>query len=179
MRATFTAFYDPTCVQAKCSREIQMSDSSKNQRIQTLFRPSNARWIPLILAVFWTTSFAISQPPVGESPTKLGSEWVPKDATDAQESGSIAAFPAMIEKATPPARVGAAGEIIGFTGSDASGSQTITLVHTGKSWMAVYHIDRSGKIRLVSSRSIDADFTLQLNATAPLPEDIRELGGRR
>ena len=76
------------------------------------------------------------------------------------------------------ARVGAAGDMIGFSHSDASGTQTITLVHTGKSWMAVYHIDMSGKIRLVSSRPIDADFSLQLNATSPLPDEIRQIGRR-
>lgn len=78
----------------------------------------------------------------------------------------------------PAGRAGAAGDIIGFSHSDDSGTQTITLVHTEKSWMAVYHIDRSGKIRLVSSRPIEADFTLQLNATSPLPEEIRQLGGQ-
>lgn len=75
-------------------------------------------------------------------------------------------------------KVGAAGDMIGFSHSDASGTQTITIVHTGKSWMAVYHIDRSGTIRLVSSRPIDADFSLQLNATSPLPEEIRQFGRR-
>ena len=74
--------------------------------------------------------------------------------------------------------VGAAGPMIGFSHFDGSGTQTITLVHTGKSWMAVYHIDTSGKIRLVSSRPIDADFSLQLNATSPLPRDIRDMGRR-
>jgi len=80
--------------------------------------------------------------------------------------------------ANPFERAGAAGEMIGFSHYDASGTQTITLVHAGKSWMAVYHIDRSGTIRLVSSRPIDADFSLQLNATSPLPEEIREIGRR-
>lgn len=75
-------------------------------------------------------------------------------------------------------RVGSAGDMIGFSHSDGSGTQTITVVHTGKSWMAVYHIDRSGTIRLVSSRPIDADFSLQLNATSPLPEEIRQLSRR-
>jgi hypothetical protein len=81
--------------------------------------------------------------------------------------------------AEPGLHVGAAGEMIGFSASDGSGTQTITLVHTAKSWMAVYHIDRSGTIRLVSSRPIDADFALQLNPTAPLPEEIRQLGASR
>ena len=76
------------------------------------------------------------------------------------------------------AKVGASGDMIGFSHSDSSGTQTITLVHTGKSWMAVYHIDRSGKVRLVSSRPIDADFSLQLNATSPLPDEIREINRR-
>ncbi len=79
---------------------------------------------------------------------------------------------------TAVSKVGAAGDMIGFSHSDASGTQTITIVHTGKSWMAVYHIDRSGTIRLVSSRPIDADFSLQLNATSPLPDEIRQLGRR-
>lgn len=73
--------------------------------------------------------------------------------------------------------VASAGEVIGFSHVDASGSQRITLVDTGKSWMAVYHIDQTGTIRLVSSRPIDADFSLQLNATSPLPEEIRQLAG--
>ncbi len=75
-------------------------------------------------------------------------------------------------------KVGASGDMIGFSHSDSSGTQTITLVHTKKSWMAVYHIDRSGTLRLVSSRPIDADFSLQLNATSPLPEEIRQIGRR-
>ncbi|MGB7326438.1 MAG: hypothetical protein WBD31_16310 [Rubripirellula sp.] len=75
-------------------------------------------------------------------------------------------------------QMGVAGDMIGFSSSDGSGTQTITLVHTDKSWMAVYHIDRTGKIRLVSSRPIDADFSLQLNATSPLPEEIRQMGRR-
>ena len=76
------------------------------------------------------------------------------------------------------AKVGASGDMIGFSHSDSSGTQTITIVHTGKAWMAVYHIDRSGKVRLVSSRPIDADFSLQLNATSPLPDEIREINRR-
>lgn len=78
----------------------------------------------------------------------------------------------------PAGGSGAAGDMIGFSHSDGSGTQTITLVDTSKSWIAVYHIDTSGKIRLVSSRPIDADFTLELNATAPLPREIRQSAAR-
>jgi hypothetical protein len=77
--------------------------------------------------------------------------------------------------ASSPFNAGSAGELIGFSGFTGSGSQTITLVHTGKMQMAVYHIDRSGQIHLVSSRPIEADFSLTLNPTAPLPDEIRKL----
>ena len=73
-------------------------------------------------------------------------------------------------------RVGAAGSVIGFSGCNSSGTQTITLVNTEKFWMAVYHVTADGEIRLVSSRPIDADFSVQLNVTDPLPDDIRGLG---
>jgi hypothetical protein len=75
-------------------------------------------------------------------------------------------------------QMASAGEMIGFSHVDGSGNLTITLVHTGKSWMSVYHVDSKGTIRLASSRPIDADFTLQLNATDPLPEDIRQMADR-
>ena len=97
-----------------------------------------------------------------ENPTPLG--WKPP-VVGAGDRGSGSSVQAD--------HVGAAGDMIGFSHADGSGTQTITLVDTGKSWMAVYHIDRSGTIRLVSSRPIDADFSLQLNATSPLPDEIR------
>jgi len=82
-----------------------------------------------------------------------------------------------LQNADTPLQLGSAGELIGFSGFDGSGSQTITLVHTRKMQIAVYHIDRSGRIDLVSSRPIDADFSLTLNATDPLPGQIRLLSG--
>ncbi|MEM0925833.1 MAG: hypothetical protein AAGJ83_07335 [Planctomycetota bacterium] len=75
-------------------------------------------------------------------------------------------------------RVGVSGELIGFAGHTASGSQTITLVHTGKMQIAVYHIDGSGQIHLVSSRPIDNDFSITLNPTEPLPGQIRPMANR-
>jgi hypothetical protein len=116
-------------------------------------------------------------------------------AYEGAESGGVAAdFSARAEPAagypTPAIRpplqsfpvassgAGAAGDMIGFSHGDGSGTQTITLVDTRKSWMAVYHVTKSGTIRLVSSRPIDADFSLQLNATSPLPEEIRRIGNR-
>lgn len=73
--------------------------------------------------------------------------------------------------------VAGSGDLIGFSHVDDSGSQVITLVNTQKLWMAVYHVGSAGEIRLASSRAIDADFTLQLNATSPTPDEIRRLNG--
>ncbi len=99
----------------------------------------------------------VSQPPPGRVVDHLPQE---KIVSAAPESG---------------VQLGAAGQLIGFGGFDGSGSQTITLVHTGKMQIAVYHIDRSRQIRLVSSRPIDADFSVTLNPTAPHPDQIRSL----
>lgn len=111
------------------------------------------------------------------------------DDVFAQESPVIRQPDALVEGARPlegnptliqarPGRdVGASGEIIGFSHVDESGTQVISLVNTGKLWMAVYHVGPDGEIRLVSSRAIDADFSLELNATAPLPNDIRRMHG--
>jgi hypothetical protein len=92
-------------------------------------------------------------------------------ASNAMATGIIAPRPNLPQMAS-------AGEMIGFSHVDGSGNLTITLVHTGKSWMSVYYVDSKGTIRLASSRPIDADFTLQLNATDPLPEDIRQMADR-
>ena len=96
------------------------------------------------------------------------------------QPGDVAGLPSAAT--WPPAKsgveAGAAGDMIAFANADGAGSQTITLVNTRKSWMAVYHIDRSGKVRLVSSRPIEADFSLQLNVTSPTPEEIRRIGKR-
>jgi hypothetical protein len=92
------------------------------------------------------------------------------------EAGLFAAMPRVDGSIhASKARVGAAGSLIGFSGSTSEGSQTITLVNTEKFWMAVYHVSSDGKIHLVSSRPIDADFSVQLNVTDPLPDEIRGL----
>jgi hypothetical protein len=77
-----------------------------------------------------------------------------------------------------PATLINAGDMIGFSRELGDGVQAITIINASRRWMAVYHIDTSGQIRLTSSRPLDADFTIQFNATAPLPEDIRRLQGK-
>ena len=137
----------------------QIGDKTEPVSVPAKTRP--IRFLLVTAMAIGVATVAVSQnppQPVGVAPPNVGVSGLPDvDAV---------------------ARVGAAGDMIGFSHSDASGTQTITLVHTGKAWMAVYHIGRSGKVRLVSSRPIDADFSLQLNATSPLPEEIREINRR-
>ena len=117
---------------------------------------------------------------VGESGPKPAAlpAAVPSTPAPVPVPGQVGFRQPPILPSTPTVQTGAAGEMIGFSHADPAGNQTIALVHAGKSWIAVYHVDRSGTIRLVSSRPIDADFSLQLNATSPLPEEIRRIGRR-
>ena len=129
-------------------------------------------------------SVATSQPPAEPIPTYDAAEPAAAagEFTSRPQPTSGFAAPAMRNpvRGFPIASsgAGAAGDMIGFSHGDGAGTQTITLVDTRKSWMAVYHVNQSGTIRLVSSRPIDADFSLQLNATSPLPEEIRRIGKR-
>ena len=111
---------------------------------------------------------------VGVADTGFQQETKPLDRAGTQSQ--IPIMPS--DRAEIRPMVGSSGQIIGFSGFNGSGSQTITLVHTGKMQMAVYHIGSSGQIRLVSSRPIDADFSLTLNPTAPLPSEIRLFDGQ-
>lgn len=129
--------------------------------------------IALVLAV--AASVASSQSPLGgpDSNQSAPPELSPRAGFGA--AGSMFGI-------TPPTgnvpAAAAAGQMIAFSSVDPAGTQTFTLIDTSKSWMAVYHVDRSGRIRLVSSRPIEADFSLQLNVTSPLPEEIRRIGKR-
>ncbi|GAA5506555.1 hypothetical protein [Novipirellula caenicola] len=155
---------------------------------QTPFLPRLQANLPLRIllfgsVVFAATSYVFSQPPSTSPPTDAfpaspepGSPETPGFTEPGLSGGQAEKVLGVVNQANArPYQVGAAGDMIGFSHSDGSGSQTITLIDTGKSWMAVYHIDRSGTIRLMSSRPIDADFSLQLNATSPLPEEIRQM----
>lgn len=71
-----------------------------------------------------------------------------------------------------------ASDLIGFSRDLGGGIQAITIINASHRWMAVYHIDSGGQIRLTSSRPLDEDFTILFNATSPLPEEIRRLQGK-
>ena len=142
-------------------RRVRLWTTHARRRIEwtkEIFKPAILGAVFLAVSI---CSIGVSQAP----PVQGVSDGPLVDPVVAIESNSVPKF-------------GASGDMIGFSHSDGSGTQTITIVHTSKSWMAVYHIDKSGAIRLVSSRPIDADFSLQLNATSPLPEEIRQLNRR-
>lgn len=83
-----------------------------------------------------------------------------------------------VSSAGRPPQLTTAGDMIGFSRELGDGVQAITLINASQRWMAVYHIDADGKIRLASSRPLEADFTIQFNATSPLPDEIRRLQGK-
>jgi hypothetical protein len=108
-------------------------------------------------------------------PRSVAAEPANSAANDAGFAVPPPSTPAPMFPAGPS--LAAAGDMIGFSRELAGGSQAITLISASRRWMAVYHVDQAGQIRLVSSRPLDADFSFQFNATAPLPEEIRRLQG--
>jgi hypothetical protein len=124
----------------------------------------------------------------GEPPVKYGADAESSSPAEQFESSStglpnqialgisVPAQPGPMVPAGPS--LAAASDMIAFSNAIAGGTQAITLINASRRWMAVYHIDQAGHIRLVSSRPLDADFSFQFNATAPLPEEIRRLQKR-
>lgn len=68
--------------------------------------------------------------------------------------------------------------MLGFASPDSGGGQVVTLVDARRSWMAVYAVDAKGEIRLLSSRPLQQDFSVQYNVTDPTPADIGRLNPR-
>lgn len=141
---------------------------------------------------FGDTAPAAATPEFGVS----GKANSPREASEVRQPGEpqrlgpAAAAPAAVGlfglgKGGPGAGTGpampnlmTAGDMIGFSRDVGEGVQAITIINASRRWMAVYHLDNEGRIRLMSSRPLDADFTIQFNATSPLPEEIRRLQGK-
>ncbi len=128
-----------------------------------------AVWLLLPLETLW------GEPPNSGSPPGVPTEPEPEGnrlqalgfRSEPMGGGMVPAGPSLAS----------AGDMIGFSRELAGGSQSITLISASRKWMVVYHVDQAGLIRLVSSRPLDADFSFQFNATAPLPDEIRRLQG--
>jgi len=153
----------------------------------SLFFPAKLRriapsLIPLaagvLIGVVWASqqSAAVTaQSPVAFPPTAT---FPPLTGPSAPTAGiALPAGSVTVIEARGGRDVAGSGDLIGFSHVDDSGTQVITMVDAEKRWMAVYHVGSQGAIRLVSSREIAADFTLELNATPPLPDQIRRMQG--
>ena len=108
--------------------------------------------------------FAVHTAGIGQSPQQA----VRSDGTP---TGGMPSRPAV----TPMA---VAEGMLGFASSSAAGGQTVTLVDARRSWMAVYAVDDRGQIRLLSSRPLQEDFSVQFNVTDPTPAEIGRLKPR-
>lgn len=125
----------------------------------------------LMTWMLWPASTLQGQPPASGERMPIAT------AETNLPAASASPVPAPVPMFPAGPSLAAAGDMIGFSRELAGGSQAITLINASRRWMAVYHVDQAGQIRLVSSRPLDADFSFQFNATAPLPEEIRRLQG--
>ncbi|MFK8112949.1 MAG: hypothetical protein AB8B91_12140 [Rubripirellula sp.] len=153
----------------------------KSQAIRGLFSPTFTA--PLVIAVgilvlpgwFGEPNYTRGQE---QGPTDFSATRGPENAFSDRTIAPTQLPTSPMIQGRPGRDVAGSGDLIGFSHVDDSGTQVISLVNAQKMWMAVYHIGSDGAIRLVSSRAIDADFTLQLNATEPTPEQIRRIQDR-
>lgn len=88
--------------------------------------------------------------------------------------------PATSAANSPPAvtPMAVAEGMMGFASPDAAGGQMVTLIDSRHSWMAVYAVDPKGQIRLLSSRPLQQDFSVQYNVMDPTPAEIGRLKPR-
>ncbi|TWT56192.1 hypothetical protein [Allorhodopirellula solitaria] len=144
-----------------------------------------ARCMPLIIGIAIGLVWGSEQPaavtaqsPGGDAPAGRWSNFGAEPNQPAEKSfrNQVGDRVTVVE-AREGRDVAGSGGLIGFSHVDNEGTQVITIVDAEKRWMAVYHVGSGGTIRLASSREIAADFTLQLNATAPIPDEIRRLQG--
>lgn len=142
-------------------------------------RSSRMIWIAALgglVLIFVVHSAGIGQQPVelGAGPVSgiganLGTTELPRQAAPA------AALQRNLPQVTPMA---VAEGMLGFASPDSGGGQVVTLVDARRGWMAVYAVDAQGEIRLLSSRPLQQDFSVQYNVTDPTPADIGRLNPR-
>jgi hypothetical protein len=77
----------------------------------------------------------------------------------------------------PQVTASAAAEgMMAFASPDGDRGQLVTIIDAKRSWMAVYSVDAGGeRIKLLSSRPLSQDFSVQYNVTDPTPVDIQRL----
>ncbi len=147
---------------------LEAEAAAETERPQRLSASEPVAAAPAAPATQATVASPAAQPAVAAGPTR------PLAAIGPVTLGSGPAASA----GGAAAHLMTAGDMIGFSRDLGDGVQAITIINASQRWMAVYHIDTSGQIRLTSSRPLEADFTIQFNASSPLPEEIRRLQGK-
>ena len=84
-------------------------------------------------------------------------------------------------RVAPPARAGAAGDLIAFSENVAQKYQQVTVIDAKQKVISVYHVDlATGQIALRSVRAIQWDLRMSdFNGTAPFPREIQAMSERR
>ncbi|WP_164101707.1 hypothetical protein [Candidatus Laterigemmans baculatus] len=111
--------------------------------------------------------------------------WLLVFVVDSTGTGQAPPQGSPLEKATSAAKsppvvtpMAVADGMLGFASPDAAGGQMVTLIDSRHSWMAVYAVDAKGQIRLLSSRPLQQDFSVQYNVMDPTPAEIGRLKPR-
>ncbi len=162
-------------------RGLMQAESARGEGGETELAVGNSPQIAEDAAILATETAAAPPSKSSANPLPATAAAVQSSVPGLPQAGLPMAFPAAAPQFEPGkgrATLINAGDMIGFSRELGDGVQAITIINASRRWMAVYHIDTSGQIRLTSSRPLDADFTIQFNATAPLPEDIRRLQGK-
>ncbi len=96
-------------------------------------------------------------------------------------------LPHGVDMSSAPIRQNSGGDSVVASGAEGmlavaspngSGGQMVTLIDTRKNCMAVYAVDGKGQIKLLSSRPISQDLSVQYNVTDPTPAAISRLTNR-
>lgn len=132
--------------------------------------------------IFAVHSAGVGQQPIeqtGESARGVDPPLGVESQLGASRYSQPAAPAASSQQASPRVTPMAVAEgMLGFASPDSGGGQVVTLVDARRSWMAVYAVDAKGEIRLLSSRPLQQDFSVQYNVTDPTPADIGRLNPR-
>jgi hypothetical protein len=105
----------------------------------------------------------------GQAPSPGGQQAASEYPAGAQPAAGL---PTRVPQVTASA---AAEGMMAFASPSGVG-QLVTVIDARRSWMAVYSVDAGGeRIKLLSSRPLDQDFSVQYNIAEPTPADIKRL----
>lgn len=92
--------------------------------------------------------------------------------------GFIPEKPGFLPGSQPPHLMASASTegMMAFATPGLPGGHTVTIIDAQQKWMAVYSVDVAGeRIKLLSSRPLKQDLSIQYNVAEPTPADIQKL----